>query len=219
MLPSTSIVDTSIPPNPGGTIEIDKVSLTISTRLFYRKVSIQSECLQTGECAVIFVDMFPTGLHHPELIVANKMRDGSLEEIFGRKEIRIEDRSELPFRFLESVGQSSRLVSHPLFTLDVFDIESFRLPVSHSGLRFLHRLVVSIVQHLNLKLIGRVIQLGNAIDQSFNHIQLVVNRKLNRHMRPIDAIGFRALLLLLHLISISQRQVQLHETVQENEGQ
>src|SRR5258705_7779376 len=67
----------------------------------------------------------------------------------------------------------------------ILNIEALGCVILDSRTRKLHRFIGGIVEHLNLKLIAWVINRGDRLEESLNHVHLVKKRKLNGDVRQI----------------------------------
>ena len=124
-----------------------------STILLHPKMCIQPKCLKSGEHGILFIDMAPSGLYHPNLFICFEMRNTAFQKIWLRHKIGIENGNEFSLGYTCTELKCSGLKSLPVLSSNMLNINSFCLPGHHLGCYKLNRFIVGIVQHLNFKLI------------------------------------------------------------------
>ena len=96
--------------------------------------------------------------------------------------------------------------------------------IASHGLRFVRR----IVEHLNLEQLARVIELRDSLDQALDHVALVVDRELNRDLRPLRHFRRRTghVLAVLEIVvdeyvavNAVHREDRHHEEVRQHDGE
>ena len=221
VLPAAGFLDALVAPHAGGAVEVDEVSALVAAALLHGKVRVQAKGLQTGEHAVVFVEVLPAGLHHAQVAVFDHVRDGAAQEVLARHKIRIKNGGELAFAFGQAVRQRASLVAHAVGALDVDDVQTFGLPALDAFGGHLKALVCAVVQHLDFELVFGVVDFGHGVDQALHHVELVEHRQLHGHVRPFVVFQLRGDfgVGLVPVSGVGPRQVQLHQAVKEDEGE
>ena len=155
--------------------------------MLQHEVAIQQDRLHLRHEAVVAVQVRPARLNNADLRL-RKVVHHLHQPVRRRHKVRIEDRNQLATGDLQPLVQRARLVPIPVRPVDVHDRlrchsrKSMRIPCD-CLLRYLHRLVGRVVQHLDLKPVARILKPAHRIDQPVDHKLLVVDRQLYRHKR------------------------------------
>ena len=192
-LPATCVLQGSTPPHPGRSVEVEETTASKPAPLFEGEVPVQQYRLRPSQPAVRLVQVVPPGLDHAHGRVLER-REQSVQEIRRGEEIGVQYQQELAPGPSQPRGEGTRLVPRPVASLKVLDRNALGAPVSDAGLRQRARFVRGIIEHLNLEGIPGILQPGHRIDQAFDHMLLVEDRKLHRdrgqHSTPA-ALGQR----------------------------
>ena len=133
------------------------------------------------------VEVRPARLHHPNFGIGEVV-DDEHQEIFGRSKVGVEDRDELAFRGLESLGQSTRFVAFAICAVMVADgIAQRRVPLDQAT-RHLDRLVSGVVEHLDVELVLGVFQLADRFQQPLDDVLFIEDWQLHRDSRQVFKI-------------------------------
>src|SRR5579864_2147634 len=94
VLPAAGFLNTGFPPQPGGSVKIEKTSAPAAGCLLKQQVTVQKHRLHPGKHGIPAVEMAPSRLDHANLRVGEKL-DGLLEKFWRSDEIRVENTHEL----------------------------------------------------------------------------------------------------------------------------
>ena len=106
------------------------------------------------------------------------------QEVGLGNEVGVENGDELALRdpqagFVERAG----FVARPIGPVDVLDVDALRGEAAHGQLGDFPGFVGRIVEHLNFEQIPRILDPADRLDQPFDDIHFVVQRKLDRDRR------------------------------------
>ncbi len=108
-----------------------------------------------------------------------------------RHEVGVEDGDHLAARLLEPGGQRARLVSGALGAVQVADVRSAPPVALAQTAHHRRRLVVGVVEHLDLEAIARIVEAAGGVEQARSDVELVVEWQLHGHPRPDGRLGGR----------------------------
>ena len=182
-LPAASVVDALASPHPGGAVEIHEASGPVTHVLLDGKMGVEAESLDPRQERVVGVEVAPAGLHHPDPRIL-EVGDEPLEEIRRGQEVGVEDRDEVALGQLQAVLQGAGFVALAVGAADVDDVEAALLPVANAPHSQGRRLVGRDVEHLDVEAVAGIDQPGARIDEPLDDERFVVERQLDRHMRP-----------------------------------
>ena len=122
--------------------------------------------------------MRPAGLHHANLGIGEVV-NYTLQKIFGRYEIRVEDGDKLALRRLETFCERTRLEALAIRAMVVADGESLGSVVIDQSTCHGHSFISRVVEHLNIQFLQWIIQATNGIQQALDHELFVEDWKLH----------------------------------------
>src|SRR5262245_35292361 len=126
--------------------------------------------------------MSPSHLNHSDFRIAEVV-DNIFQEIRRWKKIGIENRDEFTSRELHPIFQRARFEAAAIFAMDMVDVEAHRPILFNTAARDLCSAVSRIIQNLDLQQLAWITNVACGLDQSFDDVELVVYRKLNRNAR------------------------------------
>ncbi len=101
-------------------------------------------------------------------------------------EVSIEHGDELATCPVETRFQGAGFVSQSVGATNVRNVEALFNPAADQAGDQKLRLVRGIVQNLNLESVARPVKTARRVDQPLNDVELVEDRKLNRHVREVS---------------------------------
>jgi hypothetical protein len=122
--------------------------------------------------------MAPAGLDHADLGIGKEM-DRLHEEVGRRDEIGVEDEDELAGAGIETALEGAGLEAGAVHAVDVLDVEAFGPEALDLGLGDVAGFVGGIVENLDLEEVFRVIELGDAIEEALDDVELVKDGELD----------------------------------------
>src|SRR5215469_11253203 len=117
--------------------------------------------------------------------------DAMQQEIFGRREVGIENRDELACRRLHAFRQRSGFEAVTICSVVIAD------GIAQGGIALdqcagdVDGLVGRVVKNLNVKLLARIVQLANGFEQALDHVLFVENRQLHGNAGQVFESGGR----------------------------
>ena len=138
------------------------------------------------------------------------------QKIRGRNEIGVEDGDEFAGRGFQPFLQRARLESFAIVAMDVGDGNAEGLVAFDAIARDLLCLIGGIVEHLDVEQLARVIELRDGLDQPLDHVALVVDRELDRHLGPDGDFGRRPGNILAILEIVVDQRVAMHAVHRQN---
>src|SRR5215467_11192456 len=123
MLPSPALLDTRTPPESGRSVEIEKPTATAARGLFEQKMSIQENCLHTGEQRIAPIQMSPPRLNHSDVRVGEKM-DGLFKQVFLWNKIGVEYAKKFAFCRSETHRQCASLEAGAISPMNALYIKA-----------------------------------------------------------------------------------------------
>ena len=151
--------------------------------LFHYEVSIQGQPGHPGDHICREVNMVPAGLYKTNLGIVEEW-DRAFQPVPRRYEISVEDGCELPFCVFQTEGEIARFKTVAVFAVEVFDIHALPAVFFHKPDQQVGRPIRGIIQHLDLQFFRGVIKLSNSFKDPFRQVSFIVDRQLNRHVRP-----------------------------------
>ncbi len=127
--------------------------------------------------------MSPACLHHAHLLVV-EVGQSAPQEVGLGNEVRIEDADELARGGGQAPVEGTRLEPVAAAAAQMGRIQTALLQRLHPAPDRLRRVVIRIVQNLDLDSIRRIVQPGHGTEQTLDDIKFVVNRQLNGDYRP-----------------------------------
>jgi hypothetical protein len=157
-------------------------------------VSIQEHRLDAGEHIEGAVEVPPTRLNHPDIVIGEIM-NRFLQKVRVRDEVGIENEQIVTLREPRPIFQSSCLVAGPIRPVDVLGIETAYFQLLDARPADFDGFVRRIIQKLDLHFIFRIIQGGDGPKQAVDHMHFIENRQLDGHKRQVfeQFLGFRML--------------------------
>ena len=149
MLPAAGVGNHLLAEYAGRSVEIEEIARARPRSVLQNEMAVQQHGFHFGQEAVVAVQIAPTGLHHPDVRVG-EIVDGPLEKIGRRAEVRIENGDELSGGRLQPFLEGPGFKPGPVRPVVVFDGIAESVVARHQGFGERRRIVVGIVQHLNL---------------------------------------------------------------------
>jgi len=149
-------------------------------------VEVDEQRLQAREPRVAFVEVAPPGLHERDARVLES-RERATQEVARRDEIGVEDGDQLGSSPLQSMGQRAGLETCSRAAPDVRDQDALAAPVGQPPGDDLDRLVVRVVEGLDLESAFRPVERAGRVKDSLGDIALVVDGDLHAHERKISS--------------------------------
>src|SRR5258707_14722046 len=135
-------------------------------------MSIQKDRLRAREQRIAAVQMTPPRLNHSNFWIGKEM-DGAFEQVFFRNKIGVEDAKKLALRSSESDPEGASLKAGPISPMDPLDVETALAQFLCTGRRDLACLIRSIIQHLDLQKLLRIIEFTHATEQPFGNVPFI----------------------------------------------
>ena len=129
----------------------------------------------------------PAGLHQADARLAER-RQRTPQEVARRQEVGVEDGDRLAPRGPQPGRQRAGLVAGPLGPVQPADGDPARGPAGHGRGRNPLRLVGRVVQDLDLQALRGVVQARRRVDETLDHVQLVVDGKLHGDERDVVVV-------------------------------
>src|SRR6266516_2665296 len=177
-LPAARVDDRRPAPDSRRTGEVDEVSPSRADGLLDQKMEIDEQGLQSSEPRVALVEMAPARLHEGYGFVGERA-DRAAQKVRRRDEVGVEDRDERRGRLLEAVGERPRLESAARTAAHVRDLDPVPLPVRDAPGENLDRLVVGVVENLDLEAVARPVDGADGVEDPLRDVPLVVDGQLN----------------------------------------
>ena len=151
---------------------------------------VEQNGFNLGQERIVAIDVRPARLHHPDLRIG-KVVDSAQQKIFRRSKVSVKDRNEVALRRLQPVRECSRFKALALVAMNVSNRETFCRVMLNQASR--HRLgfIRGIVQHLDIELVLRILELADRIQQPLNYKLLIEDGKLHSHTRQFLEPGRR----------------------------
>ena len=184
VLPAAGFVDGGAPPHAGGAVEVEEQPGACAAGVLEHEVAIEQNGFDFGQKGIVAVDVGPAGLHHADLGIGEVMNSAQ-QEIFRGSEVGVEDGDELTLRRLQSFGQRARLVAFAIRAVMVADGIAQRGVALDQAAGDFDGLVGRIVEHLDVELLSRILQLADRLQQALDYVLLVENRQLHRDARQV----------------------------------
>src|ERR1700674_614598 len=128
--------------------------------------------------------MTPSRLHKPDLRIVESAH-GAPQKVTRWNEIRIEDRDQRSFGKGQAVSQRARFVAFSRSAPDVRDPYFLEPPHRGAARDDRRRLVVRVVENLDLEAPGRPFDLTYGVEHALRHVSLVVDRHLHADERLV----------------------------------
>ncbi len=171
------------PPEP---LKFDQQPGTAARGLLDDEVAVERQPLDTGDRAVLLVQMRPARLRHADVRTRQHGRDDAAQKVGMRPEVGIEDRNELSAALGQAPSQRPGFEAAPIRPMEHAHVHAAGAMPGRARLGQCGRLVGGIVQNLNLQPVGRIIQRGRGVNQPLDDMLLVEDRQLHRDVRPLS---------------------------------
>ena len=164
------------------------------------------------------IDVRPAGLHHPDLRVGEVM-DRAQQKIFGRREVGVKNGDELALGSLHSLGQSPGFEAFAIRPVDVADRVAQRSITLDQATCDLDGLVRRIVEHLNVELLARIVELADCFKQPLDYVLFIEYRQLNGDPWEFGKTGggFGRAILSMLVVEINQDVAMTSITSEQNQ--
>jgi hypothetical protein len=179
VLPAAGVGDRALPPHPGRAREVEEAAAAVPRGVLHHEVAVEEDRLEPREERVLLVQVAPARLDAADLALGEVV-DRLLEEVGLGDEVRVEQRDELALGGLKAVVERAGLVAVAVGAVDVFDVDALRAPLLDLLTGDLDRLIGRIVQHLDLELVGGVVDQARRVDQPLRDVHLIEDRELHR---------------------------------------
>ena len=126
--------------------------------------------------------MIPARLDHTDARMAEVVDHVAEEPRLGH-EIGVEESDEFAARQAQPMGQRTRLEADPAAPPHVHDVVPETAHPGHHRPGDARGLVVGVVENLDLQAVGRILEPAGRADHALDHVDLVVDRKLDRDRR------------------------------------
>jgi len=180
--PAARVQDRGPAPHPGRAGEVGEIAVLRPHRLLDQEVKVDRHRLQPSEQRVALVEMTPTRLRECDRGVV-ECADRPPQKIRRRDEVGVEDGDEGRIRLLHAVGESAGLESGAGGPAQLRHADSLAAPVRHPSGEDLDRLVVRVVENLDLKPIVRPVDRADRIEDPLDNVALVVDGDLHADAR------------------------------------
>src|SRR6202162_5327378 len=139
------------------------------------------------------------------------MVDGLQKKVLGWGEIGVENRDELTLRSFHAFRERARLKPFPVRAVVIGDRVAERGVALHQVAHHFDRFVRRVVKHLDIKLLARVLQLADAVDQPVGHELSIEHRQLHRDARQVLEVssGLGRAVLPILVVEVNQ-DVTMH---------
>ena len=187
------VFDATAPPDACRAIEAKWQAGIRAGGLFDDKMSVQGQRLGLGQGGVSRVQMRPAGLDESNIAscFCQKGRNGAEQKVWQWGEICVKDSNELAACGGGAGLQRPRLKTLSIVPMQNLNIDAFSAPEGGPALRNSGGAICGIVKDLDLQTIGGIVQLRAGIDQTADHVQFIVNWKLNGHSGPMCRVALR----------------------------
>src|SRR3984893_2461032 len=148
-----------------------------------REMAVEQNGFHFRQRRIIAIDITPARLDHGKLRV-DEIGHSAAEKIDWGDKIRVEDGDEFSGRRIHSFLQRACFESRAMIAVDVGDRNAEVLETFHTVPCDNLSLVGRIIEHLNFEKFARIIELRDGLDQSLDHVALIVNRELHGHLGP-----------------------------------
>ena len=179
--PAPGLHDRGSPPDAGGPREVGQVTGAGPHRLLHPEVEIDHQGLESGENRVVPVQVFPARLHEADVGFPEPAHRLA-QEVRGGQEVRVEDGDQLGRGPFQPEGKGAGLVAIPAAPTKVSDPNTPGTPVTDALGDDPDRLVVRVVQHLDLKPVAWPIEAGDRVDDPLSDVPLVVDGELDGYL-------------------------------------
>ena len=208
-LPPAGIFYGASAPHTCRAIELQQKVAKAAPRLLHAEVDVELQGLQAGDETVVFIEVFPSGLHHADPGVV-EVGDGAFQKVGPRQKIGVEDGDELAPGQAQPVIQCAGFEAFARAAPDVVDLQALPAVGFHLSRHDVYRFIGRVVEYLDLQAVARIVQCGHVVDEALGHEQLVVDGQLYGHHRPFAGRRRHHPGYLL-LFSVLPQQVQLHQ--------
>jgi len=184
VLPAAGLGDGPAAPDAGGAVEVEEAAAAVAGGVLDQEMAVQEDGLEPGEQGVPPVDVAPSRLHHPQGLVGHQVGHGPAQEIGAGQEVGVEDGQQLTPGAGGARLQGAGLEAGALPAVQVVDVQAPAAVVGHPLGDDLRRLIVGVVQHLDLQAVPGVVQAADGIDEPPGHVHLVVQWQLDGDQGP-----------------------------------
>ena len=132
-------------------------------------MAVEEEGLNAGEGVVVTIKVSPTGLHQSDLVVGEVV-DGFLKKVGIGDEVCVENQNVVTFGELHAVFECSGLEASAVASVNTLGVEALVAEARGSGHRNIHGLIGGVIEDLNLNFVLRVIESGDGIEKTVNHV-------------------------------------------------
>src|SRR5260221_4268071 len=133
--------------------------------------------------------MLPAPLHERDLRIG-EVGDGSLEEIGRGDEVGVEDGDQLAFCETEPVRQGASFEIRGGEAPELHDVEACLTKPRHDLDDDPYRLVVRVIQSLDLEQLARIVERRSRLDRARRRIVLIPDGDLDRDPGPARGWGW-----------------------------
>ncbi len=150
-------------------------------------MTVECHRLGAGQGGIAGVEVRPARLHQAQLRALPKVRHGLEQKVGVRAKIGVEDGDVLAARLSHSPGQRPGLEAAAVWPPQHDDVGSTLAVERRPGLCQLACLVGRIVQNLDVQPVAGIIERSHGIDDSLDHVTLVIHGYLHGDGWQIDS--------------------------------
>ena len=183
--PTSGVHDCLFAPDACGTVKVHEEIAPAAGGLFHHKVAVNTDGLCKGKTGFATVQVTPTALDKAHVCIHDKVRNRLQEEVLLGYKIGVENGEIFTLGNFHTGGQSACLKIFTVGTVNELDIKTFGLLFCNFALGHFVAFIGGVVQNLNFVTVLRVVDCANRIDQTFNAVRFVEDRKLRRYLRQV----------------------------------
>src|SRR5438132_7933639 len=199
VLPAPGVLDGGAPPDTSGPVEVEEASAAVARGVLDDEVAVEKDGLRLREVRVLAVQVLPPDLHHSDVLVGEEVHRAQ-EEVGGGDEVRIEYRDQLAARDLEPLLQGAGLVAAAVVSVEVGDVQTLLAQLLDPRAGDALRLVRGLVEDLDLQPVSRVLDERHGLDQTLDHLQLVLQCELDDEAQTAYELPLRRRQVALVLV-------------------
>jgi hypothetical protein len=146
------------------------------------EVTVEHHALHLGEHGVVTVQVAPARLHHADLRVGEVVHEVQ-HDARRRHEVGVEHEGVVALCVGQTLFERAGLVARAIGAMAERDVVAALAQLFGLLARDAGRLVRGVVEHLDLELVLRVVDLSDALEQPLRDVHLIEHRQLNGHAR------------------------------------